>query len=58
MVLKNLNPRNAGRKPLPSHEKMIKHGGGMVSPEVFNWIKTNGWDEVRKAIEFYRHNHS
>lgn len=45
-------------KPKPANEKMIKHGGGMVSPEVFEWIKTNGWNEVRKAIDFYRQNHS
>ena len=48
------NPRNAGRKPKPANEKMIKCGGGMVTPEVFNWIKNNGWNEVRNAIEFYR----
>ena len=52
------NPRGAGRKPKPANEKMIKHGGGMVTPEVFEWIKINGWNEVRKAIEFYRQNHS
>jgi hypothetical protein len=56
MVTKN--PRNAGRKPKPADEKMVKHGGGMVTPEIFEWMKINGWNEVRKAIEFYRQNHS
>lgn len=54
----NKNPRNAGRKPKSKDQKMIKHGGGMVSPEVFEWIRSKGWNEVRIAIEFYRQHHS
>jgi hypothetical protein len=37
---------------------MIKHGGGMVTPEVFEWIKTSGWSAVRDAIDVYRYHHS
>jgi len=33
------NPRNAGRKPLPENEKMVKCGGGMVSQDTIKWIK-------------------
>ncbi|MFI3219625.1 MAG: hypothetical protein QX189_10965 [Methylococcales bacterium] len=51
------NPRNAGRKPKSANEKMVRCGGGMVVPEMQKWISENGWDSVRKAIEFYRYYH-
>jgi len=50
------NDRNAGRKPLPANKKMVRCVGGMVSPEMKKWILGNGWNSVRKAIEFYRKN--
>lgn len=50
------NDRNAGRKPLPADKKMVRCGGGMVAPEMKKWILDNGWNSVRKAIEFYRKN--
>ena len=48
------NPLGSGRKKLPADKKMTRCSGGMVSPETLAWIKTNGWNEVRKAIDFYR----